>query len=124
MKEQLFNNWKFIYENSKDISLHFEYYQENRDDPYLEVDILPEDFKNEAGSDHAYHIEIVGCFDLTIHAIVDDQVYISLLMRTSEYGWKKYDQFVLDKKTPDKVSKLTYFNKPYGFYKISIKEIN
>lgn len=124
MKEELFNNWKFIYDNSKDISLHFAYYQEGRNDPSLVVDILPEDFKAIVGEDHAYHIDVTGSFDLTIHAIVDNEVYVTLLMRTSEYGWKKYDQFVLNKKAPSRVSKLDYFSKPYGFYQISIKESN
>jgi len=121
MKEELFDNWNFIYENSDDISIHFEYYRESEDEPYLVVDILSKDFKEAVGSGHAYHIEIMGSFDLTIHAIVDNQVYITLLMRTSEYGWKKYDRFVLDKETPNKVSKINYFDKPYGFYKISIQ---
>ena len=94
MNEELFNNWKFLYENSEDISLHIEFYREGREDPSLVADISSDDFKNAVGKDSAVHIEFDGSFDMTIHAIKDNEVYVSLLMRTSEYGWKKYQAVV------------------------------
>lgn len=122
MGKTLFDNWDFIYENSEDISLHIEYFDEGKDSPSLIVDITPQDFKDAVGKDRAYHVDIDGSFDLTIHAIKDNEVYITLLMRTSEYGWKREQQYVLNKKTPSMMSKLNYFNKPHGFYRVFVKE--
>ena len=124
MNEELFNNWKFLYENSEDISLHIEFYREGREDPSLVADISSDDFKNAVGKDSAVHIEFDGSFDMTIHAIKDNEVYVSLLMRTSEYGWKKYHEFVLNKDTPRLFSEIEYFKRKYGSYIIYVKEWN
>lgn len=122
MVKTLFDNWNLIYENSDDISLHVEYFREGRNDPSLIEDISTKDLKEKVGSEHAYHVEMDGSFDLVIHAIKDNRLYVTFLMRTSEYGWKKSEEFLLTKEEPEKVSKLTYFDKPHGHYIIYVKE--
>ena len=122
MEEKLFSNWNFIYENSDDISMHVEYFREGHDEPSLIEDIFPNDFKKIVGSDKAFHVEIDGSFELVIHAIKDNIVYCTFLMRTSEYGWRESGRFALSKEEPHKTDKINYFNKPHGFYVVFIKE--
>lgn len=122
MAKILYDNWDLIYENSDDISLHVEYFHEGRNDPSLIEDISAEDLKKKVGSGFAFHVEMDGSFDLVIHAIKNNQLYITFLMRTSEYGWKTSEQFLLTKESPERVSKLTYFDKPHGHYIIYVKE--
>ena len=122
MEEKLFNNWNFIYENSEDISLHVEYVQEGEKEAVFVQDVSTKQLKEKVGSEQTYHIEILGSFQLVIHAIKDDFVYVSFHKRTSEYGWQKAEQFVLHKRASCKMSNIEYFGKPSGFYIIYVKE--
>ena len=122
MDEKFFKNWKFIYEDSDDITIHLEVFRKDEKEPYMIKEISTEELKKTVGTDHAYHIEFDGSFDLVLHAIKNNEVYVSLLMRTSEYGWKTSEQFVLNKKMPCKASKIMYFNNDHGAYLLFIKE--
>lgn len=120
--EDLFKNWNFIYENSEDLSLHVEYVKEGNKEPSFIKDVLCNDLKESCASKKAYHIEFDGSFELVIHAVKDNMVYVSFFTKASEYSWKEVERFVLSKNLSCKMSSIEYFGKPAGFYMIYVNE--
>ncbi len=127
MNEELFRNWSFIYENTEDISIHVEAFSQK--ETYEEARLIfSEDYstgflKEYVGKDKVVHAELDGgCFELTIHAIKDGNIYIKLLERTSEYGWKESMKILLNKDNPRKMADLFYQGKRMGFFRVSVNE--
>ena len=122
MDEKLFDNWNFIYENSDDISIHVEMFRKGDAEPRLSVDVPAEKLKAKINSQKAFHIELDGCFEVVIHAIKDNLVYMTLLERTSEYGWRHTAKQVLSKRMPRFGTNLTYFGKDHGAILVCVNE--
>ena len=100
MEEKLFDNWNFIYENSDDVSLRVMAFRDGEKEPCIVSEASTEQLKNKVGSGFAYHIELFDGFELTVHAIKDNMVYVRVLERTAEYGWRTIEHFVLNKSFP------------------------
>lgn len=121
MDIELFDNWKFIYDGSEDVSLHIEAFNNGEDKPYLIKDVNGVELKEMVGSSSVYHIELKGLFEIVIHAIKDNEIYVSFFEKTSEYGWKRIESFVISKEEAKKASTITYYGKPYGRYVIELQ---
>ena len=121
MDMNYFNNWKMLYEESDNLSLHVEMIREGKDIPSIK-DIQTDDLKSVVGQDKAYHYDVDGSFELVVHAVRDNVVYVSLMERVSEYGWRNNAQKALTKEDPSFEKKLVYFGKDYGHIKIYVNE--
>ena len=108
MEEKLFDNWNFIYENSDDVSLRVMAFRDGEKEPSIAHEVSTEQLKNKVGSGFAYHIELFDGFELTVHAIKDNMVYVRVLERTAEYGWRTIEHFVLSKVAPAHMGNLVY----------------
>ncbi|MCR5348920.1 MAG: hypothetical protein K6E59_04855 [Bacilli bacterium] len=122
MDPTLFENWDLLYDGSGDISLHVEAFDEGEDSPFLSQDVSSKRLKEKVGSGSAYHIELAGTFELVIHAVKDNEVYVSFFEKSSEYGWKRVERFVLNKQEKKKAAKIVYFGKSCGHYSIVLKD--
>ena len=97
--ESLFNNWNFIYENSEDITLDIAIWLEGEKEPHQEKS-YDASYMKKTMNDRACHIDLYGSFELVIHAVKDDILYISLMKQVDENGWRKVQDFTLQKKMP------------------------
>ena len=77
-------------------------------------------YYEKVGSGSLYHIEFKGTFELVIHAVKGDEVYISFLEQATEYSWKRVESFVLSRNKPEKTAKIVYFGKSCGYYSIKL----
>ena len=123
MDEKLLDNWNMIYENSEDISLHAELMRPGEKVPSIVHDVTTEQLKRPVGTEKVFHLEIDGgCYELIVHAVKDNLVYVRLSERTSEHGWKPVLKKVLSKRDNGFIINLVYFNKPFGSLLVYVKE--
>ena len=108
MEEKLFDNWNFIYENSDDVSLQVMAFRDGEKEPCIVKEVSTEKLKKTVGTNHAYHIELFEGFEMTVHAIKDNMVYVRVLERTAEYGWRTIEHFALNKVVPAHMGNLVY----------------
>lgn len=108
MEEKLFDNWNFIYENSDDVSLQVMAFRDGEKEPCIIEEVSTEKLKKTVGTNHAYHIELFEGFEMTVHAIKDNMVYVRVLERTAEYGWRTIEHFALNKVAPSHMGNLVY----------------
>ena len=120
MEEKLFDNWDLIYDSNESIRLCATVFNDGEDKPCFIKEVSSEDLKEKVGSGSLYHIEFKGTFELVIHAVKGDEVYISFLEQTTEYNWKRVESFVLSRNKPEKIAKIVYFGKPSGYYSIKL----
>ena len=120
MEEKLFDNWDLIYDSNESIRLCVTAFNDGEDKPCFIKEVSSEDLKEKVGSGSLYHIEFKGTFELVIHAVKGDEVYISFLEQVAEYNWKRVESFVLSRNEPEKTAKIVYFGKSCGHYSIKL----
>ena len=108
MEEKLFDNWNFIYENSDEVSLQVMAFRDGKKEPCIIEEVSCEKLKGAVGKGMAYHIELFSGYEMTVHAIKDNMVYVRVLERTAEYGWRTIEHFVLTKLAPAHMGNLVY----------------
>ena len=120
MEEKLFDNWDLIYDSNENIRLRATAFNDDKDKPDFIKEVSTEDLKAKVGSGSLYHIEFKGTFELVVHAVKGDEVYISFFEKATEYSWKRVESFVLSRNKPKKTAEIVYFGKSCGYYSVEL----
>ena len=121
MDESLFSLKKFKCSRNESFTIHCDIFRDGIINPVASKDYNSHELMLRNGLD-VLEINMLDSFKLVIHAIVDNEVYISLIEKTSEKVSKTIDRFILSKRFPRHGSSLIHSNATEGAYIIYIKE--
>ncbi len=123
MDEKYFDCWNFLYEDSEDVSIKVQFYKDDPTKPFFEQSFSTKDLKEKIGKEKAVHVEFPNSFELVIHAIKDNYVYVSVLEKSAEEAWHTVDRYALSKRFPLYHNDLVFQRKiKEGFYTIVVNE--
>ncbi len=108
---------------NESFTIHFELFDEQFSKSIMVKEYNSNELALRNGLD-VISIDMFDCFRLVIHAVVENNVYITLLEKDSEKSYMTIDRIILNRVTPRNGKDLVYKLERKGFYLIYIKEFS